>query len=237
MNMKYNINVILSLAAMAILFFGCMSSETKPVIKIEAGKIGMIGYGDLTSRKAVEKVLGRPYKDSIYFVHLEDYQRVWNFAASNDDPGLPEELLTYDSFYLKGNDTIPFKKTLFLNIEPKDTIDMNCVLYFITLEEMDMLDDMELGYARIDVTNNIKEFDFTGGRVVAYKALTEYVYKPDTDKKISVIDKEYADQVLKAYDKVGEDYRKEFDNSTIALDTSMVAKVIRVKKKEKKVTE
>lgn len=237
MNMKYNINVILGIAAMAILFFGCMTSETKPIIKIEDGKIGMIGYGSLTSRKAVEKVLGRPYKDSIYFVHLEDYQRTWNFAGRNDDPGLPEELLTYDSFYLKGNDTIPFQKTLFLNIEPKDTIDVNCVLYFITLEEMDMFDDMELGYARIDVTNNIKEFDFKDGRVVAYKALPEYVFKPEKDKKISIIDKAYVDQVLDAYDKVGTDYRKEFDNSTIALDTSMVAKVIRVKKKEQKVTE
>lgn len=234
--MKYNINVIL-ITSMVILFFGCMSTDTKPVIEIEAGKIGMIGYGSLTSRKAVEKILGRPYKDSIYFVHLEDHQRVWNFAGSNDDPGLPEELLTYDSFYLKGKDTIPFKKTLFLNIEPKATVDLNCVLYFITLEEMDKFDDMELGYARIDVTNNIKEFDFKGGRVVAYKALPDYIYKPDTDKSISVIDKEYADEVLQAYDNVGVDYRKEFDNSTVALDTSMVVEVLRVKKKEQKVTE
>lgn len=231
--MEYkNIKLILSSVLTAILFYGCLSSETKPSITIEDGKIGMIGYGSLTSRKAVEKILGKPYKDSIYFVHLENYQRTWNFVGNNNDPGLPEEMLNYDSFYLKNNDTIPFQKSMFLNIEKNDTVNVNCVLYFITLEEMDMIDDMELGYARIDVTNNIKEYDFKGGRVVAYKARPEYVYKPEKDKKISIIDKDYADQVFKAYDKVGKDYRKEFDESTQPLDTSMVASVIRVKRKK-----
>lgn len=213
---------------------GCKQTPEKPSIDIKDGKIGMIGYGSLTSRKAVEDILGRPYKDSIYFVHLENFQRTWDFAGKNDDPGLPEDMLNYDSFYLKNNDTIPFRKSMFLNIVPNDTIDVNCMLYFITLEEMDMFDEMELGYARIDVTNKIREYDFKGGRVVAYKALPEYVYNPETDKKISIIDKSYADQVLEAYDKVGEEYRKEFDKSTQPLDTTMVAKVIRIKKKELK---
>ena len=39
-----------------------------------------------------------------------------------------------------------------------------------------MFDEMELGYTRIDVTDNISEFEFKNGVVYAFKALPEYEY-------------------------------------------------------------
>lgn len=210
------------------LLFGCESPETKPVISIEPGKIGVIGYGSLTSRQDVEKLLGRPYKDSLYYVHLENYQRAWNYVGSADSD-LQDDGSKYNFIYVKNNDTLTIQKKRLLNIVPSDSTDLNGILYFITLDELDQFDDREIGFARIDVTDDIKEYDFKNGRVVAYKALPEFEYNADRDKDISIVEKKYWDLLLAAYDKVGEEYRKEFENSTQQIDTNLVVQILRVK--------
>lgn len=210
-------------------FSACQESNKKATLAIPEGKVGMIGYGSLTSLQSIEEVLGRKYQDSIYLVHLDGYERSWNFVGANNDPKLPPELLTYDSFYIKNNDTIPFQKTMFLNIIENKAVQLNCVLYYVTLQELAMFDEMELGYTRIDVTNKIPEYTIEKGVVYAYKALPEYEYNPETDKDISILEKSYVDLVLDAYKARGASYKNEFDNTTIPADSNLIAPVIRIK--------
>ena len=212
-----------------VAFLGCQESNKKDVLVIPQGKVGMIGYGSLSSLQSIEEVLGRKYQDSIYLVHLDGFQRSWNFAGANNDPLLPPELLKYDSFYIKNNDTIPFQKTLFLNIIENKEVQLNCILYFVTPQELAMFDEMELGYTRIDVTDNISEFEFKNGVVYAFKALPEYEYDAANDSVNSILEKSYVDLVLAAYDARGISYRQEFDNTTTLLDSNLVAPVIRIK--------
>ncbi len=139
--------------------------------------VGMVGYGSLISVQSTERTLGRKYIDSIYLVHLEGFQREWNYVGSNNDSLLPKESLKYDGFYIK--DTIPFDKRIFLNIMAKKKSTMSCVLSFITPEELEGFDRREIGYERIDITNIIKEYNFKGGKVYVYKALPNYIYDLD----------------------------------------------------------
>ena len=103
---------------------------------------------------------------------------------------------------------------------------MNCVLYFITPDELAELDEREIGYERIDVTNKIEEFDFKDGKVYAYKAKPEQIYKPQLDRENSRIQQSYVDFVENACDSIGIDFRKEFEESTIQYDPELVAPVI-----------
>jgi len=126
-----------------LLILGCQHNSQKPTLIVAKDKIGLIGYGSLTSKENLNRILGHPYKDSLFYVHLNGYVREWNFAGLNTDPHLPEELLKYDSFYLRNGDTIPFQKTIFLNIMPNSSYSINGVLYFVNQKELISIDNME----------------------------------------------------------------------------------------------
>lgn len=204
----------------------CNISEKKATIFIKDGKVGMIGYGSLISLNSMENTLGRKYKDSIYLVHLEGFKRQWNYVSSNKDTLLPKEYLNYDGYYIRNQDTIPFEKTVFLNIMNEKGSSLNCVLYFISEEELKEFDQREIGYERIDVTNMIKEFNVQGGKTYAYKALPNYTFNENYDKDISIIEKSYLDLVTEACDSIGSYYRKEYEETTVAPNPELVAPVI-----------
>lgn len=204
----------------------------KSTIKIQEGKVGMIGYGMLSSLESIEDILGRKYEDPIYRVHLCGMQRAWNFVAPNNDPDFPAEYIKYDSFYLKNNKAIPYEKSIFLNIMENKDIQLNCTLCFVTHEELAIFDDFELGYTRIDVTERIEEYNFENGKVYAYKALPTYEFDAINDADKSIIEKGYLDLVLASYDTMGSNHRKEFDQSTLPHDPNLVAPVIHRKVRE-----
>ena len=62
-----------------ILIMGCDKSSDKQTIVIEKGKVGLIGFGSLMSLKKTEEVFKHKYTDSIYLVHLQGFQRSWDF--------------------------------------------------------------------------------------------------------------------------------------------------------------
>ena len=205
---------------------GCTSNPTRPTIVIEDGKVGMIGFGSLMSLKRTEEVFKHKYTDSIYLVHLEGFQRSWDYVTSNDNQHVyTEEDLTYDRFYIQDNDTLIFDNTIYLNITEQVGSSMNCVLYTVTKEEIEKMDLYEFGYERIDVTNKIKEYNFKGGKVFAYKALPEYQYDPKKTVGTTIIEKDYFDLVTDACDSIGLEFRQEYDTSTSPLHLELVAPV------------
>lgn len=201
--------IAISLVFIAVLT-GCNKPKKKTIIPIEEGLVGMIGYGSLLSKTSMEETLKRTYTDSVYQVHLEGYQRTWNYVYSINDPDM-------NYYYAKGNDTIAIKNVIALNIEDAKDTQMNCALFFITPEELTQFDEREQGYDRIDVTNAIAEYTFTGGKVYVYKANKEHVFNFD-DEGQTVLPKSYLDLVTKACDSMGTEYRKEFDATTKNLD-------------------
>ncbi|GGZ81331.1 hypothetical protein [Algibacter mikhailovii] len=209
-----------------ILFSSCDKQSNKKTIVIEKGKVGMIGFGSLISLNRTEEVFKHKYTDSIYLVHLEGYQRSWDFVTSNYDKGYTEEELKHDGYYIRDNDTLIFDNSIYLNITEQKGSTMNCVLYLVTEKEIKDMDLYEFGYERIDVSDKIKEYDFEGGKVYAYKATPEYLYDSKKIKGVTVIQQDYLDLVTKACDSIGLDFRKEYDETTSPLNLELVAPVI-----------
>ncbi|WP_445734552.1 hypothetical protein [Mariniflexile sp.] len=209
-----------------ILFISCKKPSNKQTIVIEKGKVGMIGFGSLMSLNRAEEVFKHTYTDSIYLVHLDGFQRSWDFVASNDDKGYTEEELKNDGYYIKGNDTLLFSKGIYLNITAKKGTAMNAVLYMVTAQEIAAMDLYEFGYERIDVTEKITEYNFEGGKVYAYKATPEYVYDSKKTKGVTIIPQDYLDLVTKACDSIGLDFRQEYDATTSTSNLELAAPVI-----------
>lgn len=203
-----------SLIILIALFFSCSNKDSNTIITIEEGKVGVIGYGSLMSKNSMEKTLKRKYHDSIYIVHLEDYQRDWNHFRSMDY--VPKELI-----YIHNGDSIPFKNELALNIMDSKDKKLNCVLYFISHEELKEFDEREFGYERIDVTNKIEEYQFKGGNVYAYKADNNHTYKHKDDDNTFLPDF-YVNLVYEACDSLGVEFKREFESSTNPLDKAKV---------------
>jgi hypothetical protein len=208
------------------MLISCDKPSNKQTIVIEKGKVGMIGFGSLISLNRAEEVFKHTYTDSIYLVHLQDFQRSWDFVASNYDKGYTEEELKNDGYYIKGNDTLLFDNCIYLNITEQKGTAMNCVLYLVTEQEIAAMDLYEFGYERIDVTEKITEYNFEGGKVYAYKATPEYLYDSEKTKGVTVIPQDYVDLVTKACDSIGSGFRKEYDASTSTLNLELVAPVI-----------
>lgn len=213
-----------------ILFISFNISCDKPVQKktivIEQGKVGMIGFGSLMSLQRTEKVFKHQYTDSVYLVHLQGYERTWDFVASNYDQGYTEEELKYDGYFIKDTDSLIFDNSIYLNITEKEGSDMNSVLYLVTEEEIKDMDLYEFGYERIDVSDKIKEYNFQGGKVFAYKASPEYVYDSEKTKGITKIHQDYYDLVTRACDSISLNFRQEYEQTTNPMNLDMVAPVI-----------
>lgn len=196
-------------------------TDKKMTIEIKEGLVGMVGYGSLMSLKSFEQTLGHKYSDSIYQVHLSGYLREWSYFRPFNDPKIiPPNGLKYYAFILQNTDTIPIDGMVNLNISRKEKSKINCILYFITGDELNQFDKREFGYQKVDITDKIEEYSFKGGKVYVYEHTPDPEFKFDETKYILI--KDLSDLITNACDSIGMDFRKEFDNSTIPYSGQIV---------------
>ncbi len=198
----------------------CNSTKTNEVVIIPEGKVGMIGYGSLTSKEQMEIQLNSSYTGPFRIIHLEGYQRYWNFLAPNDSIHPPFNSIMKCIIEM---DTIIPENCIYLNIQESENNWLNCCFFIIDKKDLQTMDKTEIGYKRIEVSDAIREFDVIGGPVYSYQALPEYSKEPVKDKpQINAIASSYIDFLNKAFENLGSTYKQEFNESTIGFDESLV---------------
>ena len=201
---------------MLILLSTSCTIRQKDTINIKEGFVGMIGYGSLMSLKSMESSLGRQYDDSVYTVHLNGFARAWtSYRLFNDpngsDPGRPR----FYGFILQNNDSIPFDGIVQLNVESRENKSMNCILYILSNEDIISFDKREFDYERVDVTDKIEEYNITGGKVFMYQQKPDIYSKSIINKSKFIVVKEFMESITTACDEIGNNFRIEYDNSTL----------------------
>ena len=197
----------------------CKQNPVKEIVTIPDGKVGLIGYGSLTSKKQMESQLGKKYEGPIRVIHLEDYQRYWNFIAPNDLEHPPVNNIIKCT---TGNDTIIPETLVALNIQETDGKSMNCCFFIIDEEDLAKIDITEKGYKRIDVSESIREFQVDHGKVYAYQALPEYHMEPTINQpNKNAIVKLYLGFLNTSFENLGEEYKREFEESTANYHASL----------------
>jgi hypothetical protein len=189
----------------------CQTSDKKETLTIPIGKIGLIGYGSLMSKASTEMTLGHPYTDKFLPVHVNGFERIWNFAMPND--GSDKRGLFY---FIMAGDTVFPKRVISLSIEENRLKSINAMLFLVDSAELKMLDAREYGYTRINVTDKINEFNVVGGSVYAYKALPAFTIRVTENPRDNVISKGYIKVVEEdALLSRGEQFRDEYYATTL----------------------
>jgi len=130
-----------------LLLLSCNQNSGKEIVNIPKGKVGMIGYGSLTSKKQMELQLGKKYEGPFRVIHLDGYQRYWNTIFPNNLPHPPVDNIIE---CVVENDTIVPESLIALNIQESEGKSMNCCFFIIDEEDLQTMDNTEKGYERID---------------------------------------------------------------------------------------
>jgi hypothetical protein len=209
------------------------SAGTKRTIDLKHGLSGVVGYGTLISQRSLEQTLGHKYGRQAYPVHVTGSVRSWSLRRPFNVPGkgASRSAGTGVAFRSDGRE-IPLRGPVELDVRPEKGGRLNGVLYLLTEEELDRVDARERAYKRRDITGQVDEFAFTGGRVYIYRGLPPDRSIAAADPKEFVVFKENLDSVLKACDTIGPDFRAEFEKTTepVAFRIISIADVVPWKK-------
>jgi len=192
-----------------------LAAKGKSMLEIPEGSVGIFAYGSLISLASMEETLRHKYDGPIHEVHLEGYERLWACVRPFNDPqAIAAGARKIDAYFRRGAERVPISGAAELNIYHKKNDRINGILYLITNEELLNLDKRERGYRREDVTGQIEEFRFRGGRVYVYEGLPSSPAATAADKCTIILIKEFLDLVTAACDSRGKDFCAEFDKST-----------------------
>lgn len=209
---------IYTVLILAALLVGCQPEKEK--IIIPEGKVGLIGYGSLTSSKQMEQQLGKKYDGPVQIVHLTGYQRNWNMVFPNN---LPHPPVDHIIMCIQDQDTIIPQSIVNPNLEVKEGAFMNACFFIIDEQDLSIIDRTEKGYERIEVTQSIREFEVSQGKVYAYQALPNYTSIPVSNNPYkNVIPDVYLEFLNAAFKEKGEAYKKEFEQTTVGFDESLI---------------
>ena len=207
-----------SSVCLSVLLLSCLSvpaANRRSTIDIPEGSTGIVAYGSLMSLPSMEQTLGHKYRGSIRQVHLTGYERAWECVRPFNDPRAPSpNIKKINAYYSRGNARIPFLGTAELNIHPRKKGRINAILYVISNTDMSGFDKREWGYRRVEVTDQIEEFRFPGGRVYAYEGLPGRTDDSPATQGACILIREFADMVTRACDAIGKNFRDDFDRCT-----------------------
>jgi hypothetical protein len=215
---------ILSFTVISLMLLSayCIAQQ-KDTIKIQEGFAGMVGYGSLMSLKSMESTLGHKYSDSSYLIHLKGFIRAWtSYRPLNDPiPNNPKAPQFY-GFILQNNDSIPFDGIVQLNVESQEDSKINCILYLLSKEDLIKFDKREIGYERIDVTDRVEEYNILGGKVYVYQQAPHYYDKSTLNLTKYILIEDYVNMITQTCDGFGENFRTEFEKSTLQPSSQVV---------------
>ncbi len=203
-------------AATVILTTGIgVNAMERSTINIPKGWSGLLTYGTLMKRATMERLLGRSFPGQVYYVHLKDYVRGWEFrrplSGPHADPSADRKISTA---YRGEQGEVPIEGLVSLSVYPQKGVRLNAALYLLPDEDLTKVDRAEQGYRRLDVTDGIEEYDFAGGRVYAYEGPPGDEATASADPAKYILVKESLDEVTRAADSVGKAFRAEFEKST-----------------------
>jgi hypothetical protein len=222
--MKKPLRILSFMVISLMLLSAYCIAQQKDTIKIQEGFAGMVGYGSLMSLKSLESTLGHQHNDSSYLIHLNGFIRAWtSYRPLNDPMANNPKAPQFYGFILQNNDSIPFDGIVQLNVESQEGSKINCILYLLSKEDLIKFDKREIGYERIDVTDKVEEYNIFGGKVYVYQQASDYYDKTTLNLAKFILIEDYVNMITSACDEFGENFRIEFEKSTLQPSSQVVS--------------
>lgn len=183
----------------------------------------IFGYGSLVNVEHLQAYLGRPLvagKDFI-FCGLQNFRRCWTAAMDNrlNTPGYKyyvEKPKRHSQTNHQVQDTNyrPNGFVTFLNIRPCVGATITGILFEVSNQELERLDQRERNYRKLDVTDMMDTS--VADHVYAYIGLaeSEQRYQQGLLTKSAMISKDYYDLVYSAYQSLGPEALADYIKTT-----------------------
>lgn len=158
----------------------------------------VFAYGSLLNLRSFERTIGREYRRPRPIRFLSGWKRCWNTAMPNE------------GFYEQSHNArlMPARIT-YLNVQLSPGTVLNGVVYFVTDNELKLIDSREFTYDRILV-----DCDGPVTQAYLYVSQPEWICEPGKPRSWVAVRKTYLDAVAEGIDSLGPDFRAGYETST-----------------------
>ncbi len=172
-------------------------------IALKSRETAVVGYGSLLSVQSISKTVGHEYTGPFITCYVEGWRRGWNAAMPNR------------AFYYEvGLERVYPESILYLNVCRQEGTKMNCALFVLQAEELEMLRHREWIYDAVEVNADVRGVRIEGGKALMFVARPEYVMGNASSPSHSAIRASYLRVVDRALTEVGADFRADFQRGT-----------------------
>lgn len=177
-------------------------SELRPVIRLMAGQIALVGYGSLLSRLSLERTLGRTYTGPFLQCTVRGWRRTWDAAMPNR------------KFYTEGPEgrTTP-RAILYLNVTRDPSTNINGVIFVVDHEELAAYDQRESIYDRVDVTADL-DVNVEGGPIYMYVCRPEHRVANAISPADAAVRATYLQIIEQGLSDFDQEFRQHYEKST-----------------------
>ena len=158
----------------------------------------VFAYGSLLNLRSFARTLGRQYDTARSVCFVPGWRRAWNTAMPNE--GFYEET--------PAGRLTPARIT-YLNVRPSPHSELNGVIYFVTCEELHLIDGREWTYDRIVV-----DCDGPVTKAYLYVSKAQWICEPGKPRSWVAVRKTYLDAVTEGVDSLGPAFRAGYEAST-----------------------
>ncbi|NET10514.1 MAG: gamma-glutamylcyclotransferase [Symploca sp. SIO2B6] len=179
----------------------------------------IFGYGSLVNVEHLQNDLGRTLEaeKDFRFCQLQHFRRCWTVAMDNriNIPG-------YKYYVDVHTGQRPNGFVTFLNIRPCQGTSITGIVFKVSTQELERLDQRERNYRKLDVTEHLDVP--VSEKVYAYVGLdeSEKHYYEGVTQDSAIISKDYYELVYRAYESLGQETLTDYLNTTDAPDIPIV---------------
>lgn len=188
-----------------------LHNVNEPTIQLHRGEAAVFGYGSLLSVASLEQTLQRRYDGPFVACSVAGWLRTWDVVMPNQ---------TFYTETARGH-CYP-KYILYLNVKEQSGILLNGVLFVISIEELNAMDQREWIYNREVITTQLCDIKVTGGDVHMYIAKPEYIMTKVKSPAIAAIRATYLQILETGLNQLGTSFRDVYNRSSEAVPQYLV---------------
>lgn len=192
------------------------TSNNQVTLLLKDDEVAIFGYGSLMLREQLHTITDdNIYNGPFIKAKLCGFKRSWSARYFFD----------FVEGYDYNDSSIPQSIT-FLNIQPDSNSIVNGMIFVCNKSELTYYDQRESIYDRIKITDKLLDICIVGGDAFAYTAKSTYFFPTENaNKNETIIGQYYLDIIKEALTQRGDQFRKDYDNSTQPLPTQLVSKI------------
>jgi pimeloyl-ACP methyl ester carboxylesterase len=191
-----------------------VARESPSVIELGADEHAIFGYGSLLSLESLERTLGRSYTGPFVVCGLMGWYRTWSIT-------MPNSTFSYQNG--KGSWVTP-ERILYLDITPSPERRMNGVLFIVNKDDLQMFDDREWIYERVQINDQLRGVAVLNGPAWAFVGRAEHRLVAPASPRRAAVRRTYLDILEAGMNELGAEFAAGYRDSTEEVPPNLIVR-------------